>query len=99
VLLAALLALAISSGAARAQAPDEGDAGPTPPPRSHDWRAPGFPSVVGGQLYDPSCVPLTSIGGNVPNLPFRSGLAETLELFRASHIRWMRVFATGHGMD
>ncbi len=76
-----------------------GEAVPTEPVsarRSHDWRSPGFPAVVGGRLYDAACVPLHSIGSNAPNLPFRAGLRETLEWLRGSQIRWVRVFATGH---
>ena len=64
----------------------------------HDWRAPGFVAVVGGQLYDPRCVPLRSAGTNVPNLPFRDGLEANLEWMRQHHLRWMRVFATGHAL-
>jgi hypothetical protein len=29
--------------------------------------------VVDGQLYDPFCRPLRSVGSNVPNLLFRDG--------------------------
>src|SRR5258708_3288360 len=36
---------------------------------SHDWRSPGFVSDVGGTLFDPFCMPLRSVGTNVPNLP------------------------------
>lgn len=64
--------------------------------RTHDWRAPGYVAAVGGQLYDPRCVPLRSIGTNVPNLPYRDGLAQNLEWMRQHRLRWMRVFATGH---
>ncbi len=76
-----------------------GEAAPTELPssrRSHDWRSPGFPAAVGGRLYDSACVPLLSIGSNAPNLPFRAGLRDTLEWLRASNMRWLRVFATGH---
>ncbi len=66
--------------------------------RSHDWRSPGYVSAVGGALYDPECVPLRSIGTNVPNLPYRDGLAQNLSWMRAHHLRWMRVFATGHNL-
>ncbi len=65
---------------------------------SHDWRTPGFVAAVGGRLYDPSCVPLNSAGTNVPNLPFRDGLEANLEWMRQHHLRWMRVFATGHAL-
>ena len=71
---------------------------PQPRSRSHDWRSPGFVSVVGGRLYDPSCFPLQSVGSNVPNLPFRPGLEENLEWMRLHGFRWMRVFATGHDL-
>lgn len=73
-------------------------ASPTPQARNHDWRSPGYVAAVGGQLYDPRCVPLRSVGINVPNLPYRSGLSETLEWMRQHHLRWMRVFATGHSL-
>ncbi len=96
-----------SNAVARAQEPldsppsEEVVEAPQPPAsiaRSHDWRKPGFPAAVGGSLFDGACVPLTSIASNVPNLPFRSGLTETLDFLRLSNIRWMRVFATGHGI-
>jgi hypothetical protein len=67
------------------------------PLRSHDWRRPGFASVVDGKLYDSYCAPMQSVGSNMPNLPFRGGLTETLEWMRTHNMRWMRVFATGHG--
>jgi hypothetical protein len=70
---------------------------PTPPPSvSHDWRAPGFVSAVGGKLYDPRCVPLVSVGINAPNLLFRAA-DNTLAYMRDRRLRWIRVFATGHG--
>ncbi|HEV7664344.1 MAG TPA: hypothetical protein VGQ62_12460 [Chloroflexota bacterium] len=76
---------------------------PTPPPGTalerHDWRAEGYASVVGGVLYDALCVPLESVGSNVLNLPFRSGLDADLEWMRAHNIRWLRVLATGHGLS
>jgi hypothetical protein len=53
-------------------------------------------AAAGGQIYDPACVPMASIGMNVPNLPYRAGLRETLDWARAAHVRWIRVFATGH---
>ena len=53
--------------------------GPLP---SHDWRAAGFVSLVGGRLYDPYCRPFRSVGSNVPNLMFREGLRENLEWMR-----------------
>ncbi|HVC33043.1 MAG TPA: hypothetical protein VNL16_05990 [Chloroflexota bacterium] len=78
---------------------------PEPPPDSatlatvtHDWRSPGYVAAVGGQLYDPRCVPLRSIGTNVPNLPFHAGLSENLDWLSAHHLRWLRVFATGHAL-
>lgn len=78
---------------------------PTPPPelpasgtRSHDWRVPGFVSAVGGQVFDPYCVPLRSVGTNVPNLAYRDGLDAHLEWMRTHRLRWMRVFATGHSL-
>ena len=73
-------------------------ASPTAHPTDRDWRAPGYVASVGGQLYDPRCVPLQSIGTNVPSLPFRGGLAANLEWMRQHHLRWMRVFATGHAL-
>jgi hypothetical protein len=68
------------------------------PTRAHDWRAPGYVAAVGGLLYDPQCVPLRSAGINVPNLLYRDGLNETLDWMRRHHLRWMRVFATGHAL-
>lgn len=71
---------------------------PTPKPLpSHDWRSVGFASVVDGQLYDPFCRPLRSVGSNVPNLLFRDGLRDNLEWMRQHQMRWLRVIATGHG--
>lgn len=70
---------------------------PAPMP-NHDWRTPGFVSAVGGTIYDPLCVPLRSLGSNVPNLPYRDGVAANLEWMREHHMRWMRVFATGHSL-
>jgi hypothetical protein len=67
-----------------------------PPVLSHDWRAPGYVAAVGGTLYDPRCVPLASVGINSPNLIFR-GVDNTLEFMRDRRLRWLRVFATGHG--
>ncbi len=85
----------MASGAAAAQ--------PTvtsmPSARNHDWRAPGYVAAVGGQLYDPRCVPLRSVGINVPNLAYRDGLSETLDWMRQRHMRWLRVFATGHALS
>jgi hypothetical protein len=70
---------------------------PAPPSSvSHDWRAPGFVSAVGGKLYDPRCVPLVSVSINVPNLLFRAA-DNTLAYLRDRRLRWIRVFATGHG--
>jgi hypothetical protein len=78
------------------------DASPTPTPGpeplpGRDWRSVGYASVVDGQLYDPFCRPLRSIGSNVPNLLFRDGLRENLEWMRQRQMRWLRVIATGHG--
>src|SRR5437868_7139692 len=56
---------------------------------SHDWRAAGYVSLVGGKLYDPYCRPLRSIGSNVPNMMFRDGLRENLEWMRQHQIRWL----------
>ena len=69
----------------------------TPSSPAHDWRTPGFVSDVGGQLFDPFCVPLRAAGSNVPNLPYYDGVTANLEWMRQHHLRWMRVFATGHG--
>ena len=75
---------------------------PEPPPgattTSHDWRTPGFVGAVSGAIFDPSCVPLRSIGANVPNLAYRGGLDANLEWLHQHHFRWMRVFATGHAI-
>lgn len=73
-------------------------ASPAPQTNPHDWRVPGYVAAVGGQLYDTRCVPLRSVGINVPNLAYRNGLDETLEWMRQHHLRWMRVFATGHSL-
>ncbi|HEY3061959.1 MAG TPA: hypothetical protein VGL99_23530 [Chloroflexota bacterium] len=67
-------------------------------PATHDWRAPGYVSVVGGRLFDPRCVPLESIGGNVPNLAYRDGLEGDLEWLRQHQLRWFRVVASGHAL-
>jgi hypothetical protein len=64
---------------------------------SHDWRSVGYASVVDGQLYDPFCRPLRSVGSNVPNLMFRDGLRQNLEWMRQRQMRWLRVIATGQG--
>jgi hypothetical protein len=73
---------------------------PPPPPvaSSHDWRDSGYPSAVGGRLFDPWCVPLDSVGSNVLNLPFRSAQDEDLRWMSTHNLRWMRVLATGHGL-
>ena len=81
----------------------EQPSGATPPASSpgtpgHDWRSPGYVSAVAGQLYDPQCVPLRSVGGNVPNLPYRDGVDQNLEWMRQHGFRWLRVFATGHAL-
>jgi hypothetical protein len=65
---------------------------------THDWRAPGYAAAIGGMLYDPLCIPLDSVGSNVLNLPFRSGLDEDLQWMAAHNMRWLRVLATGHGL-
>lgn len=74
------------------------DAPATAAPRSHDWRSPGYVSVVGGQVFDPFCTPLGSVGTNVPNLLYRPGVDENLEWMRLNGFRWTRVFATGHDL-
>lgn len=65
--------------------------------RSHDWRSPGYISVVDGQLYDGECRPFKTTGSNLPNIMFRYGLHENLEWMRQHKMRWMRVIASGHG--
>src|SRR6188474_183420 len=78
--------------------PQPSRAASTPAPLpSHDWRAAGFVSLVGGRLYDPYCRPFRAVGSNVPNLLFREGLRENLEWMRQHQLRWLRVSATGHG--
>jgi len=73
---------------------------PTPvSARSHDWRMPGFVAAVQGELYDPRCVELRSVGANVPNLLYHDGLQTNLEWMRQNHLRWFRVFATGQAPD
>ncbi|MCL4544788.1 MAG: hypothetical protein M1118_09380 [Chloroflexi bacterium] len=67
-------------------------------PPSHDWLVPGFVSAVGGMLYDPRGVALRSTGVNVPNLAFGEDVGWNLEWMRRHHLRWVRVFATGHGL-
>jgi hypothetical protein len=71
---------------------------PAAPASSHDWRDPGYPSTVGGMLYDTLCIPLASVGSNVLNLPFRTGQDEDLQWMAAHNMRWLRVLATGHGL-
>ena len=66
--------------------------------RTHDWRSTDFAAVVGGQIFDPGCVPMRSVGINVPNLLYRPGQEETLKWMHRNHIRWVRVFATGHAI-
>jgi hypothetical protein len=66
--------------------------------RTHDWRRPGYVGAVGGVIYDPECVPLRSAGANVPNLPYRQGVGETLAWLRQHNHRWLRVVATGHAL-
>jgi hypothetical protein len=76
------------------------DAASTPVARplpSRDWRQVGYVSIVGGELFDPYCRPLRSVGSNVPNLMFRDGLRDNLEWMRRHQMRWLRVIATGHG--
>jgi hypothetical protein len=65
---------------------------------SHDWRSPGFVSVVDGHLFDPLCLPLESIGGNLPNAAYRAGLEQDLEWLRQHHQRWFRLIASGHAL-
>ena len=65
---------------------------------THDWRSPNFTAVVGGQIFDPGCVPLRSVGINAPNLLYRPGQEETLKWMHKHQIRWVRVFATGHAI-
>lgn len=62
----------------------------------HDWRSPGFVSVIDGVMYDPECWPLQAVGANVPNLIYRESIVENLEWMRKNKVRWIRVFATGH---
>jgi hypothetical protein len=66
---------------------------------SHDWRSPGFVGIVDGQMYDPDCWPLQSVGANVPNLLYRESVIENLEWMRKNKVRWIRVFLTGHRED
>ncbi len=63
---------------------------------SHDWRSPGFVAIVDGQMYDPDCWPLQSVGANVPNLMYRQSTIQNLEWMRQNKVRWIRVFVTGH---
>ncbi|MFN8523122.1 MAG: hypothetical protein U0821_08455 [Chloroflexota bacterium] len=63
---------------------------------SHDWRSPGFISVVDGKMYDPDCWPIQSVGSNVPNLIYRESILENLEWMRQHRVRWIRIFITGH---
>ena len=69
-------------------------AGPAAP--SHDWRSPGYVSDVGGVLYDPRGMPLRSAGSDVPNLAYGEDVGLNLDWLAAHHMRWVRVFATGH---
>ena len=79
--------------------PPTGGSGGGGTPARHDWRAPGFVSAVGGQLYDPDCHPLRSAGINAPNLLYRPGQQETLVWMREHNLRWVRVFLTGHELS
>jgi hypothetical protein len=101
LLAAGCLALLPGATPLLAQTPpaSRGDPGAAaPPPRSHDWRRPGYAAAVGGTVFDPECVPLRSAGVNVPNLPYRQGVGQTLEWLRRHNHRWMRVLATGHAL-
>ncbi len=62
----------------------------------HDWRSPGFVGVIDGMMFDPDCVPMQSVGANVPNLIYRESIVQNLEWMRKNKVRWIRVFATGH---
>ena len=46
-------------------------------------------------MFDGRCMPLRSVGANVPNLAYGNRAGENLEWMRQHHIRWVRVFATG----
>jgi hypothetical protein len=96
-LLAAVLLLAPQSAWAADPRVDPPAAEPVA--LSHDWRDDGYPAVVGGTLFDALCVPLDSVGGNVLNLPFRSAQDEELQWMSSHNMRWLRVLATGHGLD
>jgi hypothetical protein len=63
---------------------------------SHDWRSPGYVSIVDGEMYDPDCWPIQSIGANVPNLMYRQSTIQNLDWMRQQKVRWIRVFVTGH---
>lgn len=65
---------------------------------NHDWHVPGFVSAVGGTLYAPDGAPLRSAGVNVPNLAYGEDVGMNLEWIRQHHLRWVRIFATGHGL-
>ncbi|MBI3969713.1 MAG: hypothetical protein HY332_00370 [Chloroflexi bacterium] len=98
--MAILLALALVVPLARVRTVDaEIATAPVSAARSHDWRTPGFVAAVGGQLFDPNCLPLRSAGINVPSLLYRQGLEETLAWMRRHNLRWMRVFATGRSLS
>lgn len=66
---------------------------------SHDWRSAGFVGDVGGVLYDPRGVPLRSAGSDVPNLAYGEDVGLNLDWMAAHHIRWVRLFATGHELS
>ncbi len=76
--------------------PETGLAGSAP--RSHDWHVPGFVSAIVGTLQDPSGLLLRSAGTNVPNLAYGEDVGLNLEWMGQHHLRWVRVFATGHGL-
>ncbi|HEV7214079.1 MAG TPA: hypothetical protein VGP33_03060, partial [Chloroflexota bacterium] len=72
-------------------------AGPSASP-SHDWRAPGFVGAAGGTLFAPNGAPLRSVGTNIPNLAYGEDVGMNLDWMRQHHLRWVRMFATGHGL-
>jgi hypothetical protein len=74
--------------------PGPGSAGSASP--SHDWKSAGYVSDVGGVLYDPRGIPLRSAGTDIPNLAYGEDVGINLDWMAAHHLRWVRLFATGH---
>jgi hypothetical protein len=79
---------------------------PQPDPQSapsmafpdHDWFVPGYYGARHGHLLNPSGTPYQAIGANIPNLLYGEDIAANLQWLYDHHVRWIRIFATGHGL-